>query len=506
MTKELNSQDHGLQDEASFEDSLIVDIDSQDTAAQTKDARQTQAQPIPASDSSMPAQPTWIGKRLGHFKLLRIIGKGTMGCVIQALDVNLQRIVALKVLRKRVAGVGEQQKVIQFLREARAAAKIEHPNVVRIYEINQHDGWWYIAMEMLEGQDLRKLVKAVGSLPAPRACALIADAATALAVAHDLGIIHRDIKPTNLMLTRQGRCKLTDFGLVRVDDPNDPFDFTNKVVGSPQFIAPEMIRRRPQTPAIDVYSLGSTLYYALIGSVPYTGRTLSQILKQHLETPPPDLRKRLPQCPDSLALLVQRAMAKEPADRPTAADLAVALRAESIARQPIEDGQLEPGGSTAITAALKSPPGADSTIAALSLPGDSTTLSRHRWAWICVAAAVLIIGSLFLAYLFRNRLRRSGPEITPDSARVLQRFPNAPQTYGTLPPNVVPHPTPAFSETPPFSWVGKADVNGCAFVASKQGRHFYHIDSHCARFISLENFVAYRTAKDALADGKLPLP
>ena len=124
-----------------------------------------------------------------------------MGMVIQALDIHLQRLVALKVLRKRIAGLDEAKRVEQFLREARGAALIEHPNVVRIYEINQHAGWWYIAMEMVDGENMKQVVSAIGRLPPDRACPLIADAATALAVAHELAIIHRDVKPTNLMIT-----------------------------------------------------------------------------------------------------------------------------------------------------------------------------------------------------------------------------------------------------------------------------------------------------------------
>ncbi|MHC4477016.1 MAG: serine/threonine-protein kinase [Planctomycetota bacterium] len=505
MAQDPDSQDRGLEDEASFEESLIVDIDVDDTGSETQVAGQTESHPIRQSDSSAAGQRTWRGKRLGHFKLLRTIGKGTMGCVIQALDVNLQRVVALKVLRKRVAGVDEQQKVHQFLREARSAAKIEHPNVVRIYEINQHEGWWYIAMEMLEGEDLGKVVKAVGSLPVARACGFVADAATALAVAHEAGIIHRDIKPPNLMLTRQGRCKLTDFGLVRVDDPNDPFDFTNKVVGSPQFIAPEMIRRQRQTPAIDVYSLGATLYCALVGNAPYRGRTLEEILKQHLQSPPPDLRERLPECPESLALLVQRAMAKEPSERPAAADFAVAVRAESVARQSPEALELTQSGSSFIIPAAKSAAGVDSAIEARAA-GRLGSLVKSRGLRILAAATMLVVVSLLVASIVWRRAGRSSSRIGPDSAGLIHRFGDAPETYGTLPPGALPGATATHSEAPPFSWVGKVDVTGYNFVASKQGRHFYAIDSAAAMLVSSENFVGYRTAEDALADGKGPVP
>ena len=167
---------------------------------------------------------------MGHFKLLRLIGQGAMGMVIQAEDINLRRIVALKVLRKQLT-TGEKGKkaVEQFLREARAAAALEHPNIVRVFEINQHAGWWYIAMEMVEGNSLQAIVKATGCLPPMRACPIIADAAQGLEAAHELGMIHRDIKPGNILVSRNGRGKLTDFGLVRIEDPSDPDDALPKI-------------------------------------------------------------------------------------------------------------------------------------------------------------------------------------------------------------------------------------------------------------------------------------
>jgi serine/threonine protein kinase len=344
MNSDPDIEQDGSSNEVEFEASLISDVESVLPTAETHIVESAEEPPKTREQKSARKQPAWVGKILGHFKLLRLIGEGKMGRVIQAKDVNLQRIVALKILRKRIPWLEDRERVRQFLQEARAAAQIEHPNVVRIYEINQHDGWWYIAMEMLEGENLRKLVNAVGSLPPHRACQLLADAAVALAVAHDLGIIHRDVKPTNLMLTRHGRCKVTDFGLVRLDDPNDPFDLKSRIVGTPQFIAPEVISQREQTPAIDIYSLGATLYYALTGKPPYEGKELKEILKKHVQAPIPDVRKSLPECSVSLATLVRNAMAKDPSERPTATDFAAVLRAEVIMWQSEDSSILIPGG------------------------------------------------------------------------------------------------------------------------------------------------------------------
>jgi serine/threonine protein kinase len=162
MNSDPDIEQGGSSDEAEFEASLISDVDSELATAETHIVESAEAPPKPTEQTSAKKQPAWVGKILGHFKLLRLLGEGKMGRVIQAKDVNLQRIVALKILRKRIPWLEDRERVRQFLQEARAAAQIEHPNVVRIYEINQHDGWWYIAMEMLEGENLRRLVNAVG--------------------------------------------------------------------------------------------------------------------------------------------------------------------------------------------------------------------------------------------------------------------------------------------------------------------------------------------------------
>lgn len=393
MIDELKNIPIEFDDESGFEASLISDIEA------------ALAGPEPAGiepEEQAPAQPEWIGKVLGHFKLLRLIGQGTMGLVVQAMDVHLKRVVALKILRKRIEGLAEEKGVRQFLREAQAAAKIEHPNVIRIYEIDQHEGWWYIAMEWLEGQDLQKVVRAAGPLAPARACLLVADAATALSVAHEAGIIHRDVKPSNLMITRTGHCKLTDFGFVRLQDPGDPLDFTDRSVGTPQFMAPEIVQGRRPTPAVDVYSLGATLYFALTGRPPYTGRTVAEICRQHLTSPPPSVRAHVPSCSESLSGLIERAMAKDPAARPTADEVAGALHAEAVAFRADDSG-----------------------------------------------------------------------------------VPAAP---------------------PPFSWVGRVPAEGVRFVAGKRGRHYYRIDDPAAGLIRAEDFVGYRTAKEARAAGRTPAP
>jgi len=509
MNSDPDKEHDGSSEDDEFEASLISDIDPDLTDAETQIVEPAEAPPSRKEETPPARQPPWAGQILGHFKLLRLLGEGKMGRVIQAKDINLHRIVALKILRKRIPWLQDAERVRQFLQEARAAAQIEHPNVVHIYEISQHDGWWYIAMEMLEGDNLRRLVNAAGPLPVHRACQLLSDAAAALAVAHDIGIIHRDIKPSNLMLTRQGRCKVTDFGLVRLDDPNDPFDLKGKIVGSPQYIAPEVITRGRQTPAIDIYSLGATLYYALTGKPPYAGGKLGEILKRHVDAPVPDIRKVLPECSAALATLIRRAMAKDPAKRPTATDFASALRSEVIMWQSEGSGTATFGGSGLVTGRPTAAPAPQPPDEAR--PGGTLRLAiqglKPRWAWALAAILGGIAVAAVLLFSFLGPGDKPAPEQRPDIVDFAEYFPAAPETYGVLPPGAIAESVSEAADEPAaFSWVGKVDTTGYRFAASKSGRYFYPIDAPAAALIRIENLVTYKTEAEARADGKIPPP
>jgi len=495
----------GLDDETQFVESL-----SQPDAGDTIAAVVVDPDATTLGDAGPAAGtgqgPTWVGKKLSHFKLLRLLGQGSMGMVIQAEDVNLQRIVALKVLRKRIAGMDERVAVEQFLREARAAASLAHPNVVRVHEINQHRGWWYIAYEMIEGGNLKTVVKTVGPLPANRVCPVIADAATALAVAHQAGVIHRDVKPSNLMLTRTGRCKLMDFGLVRMADPNDPFDFTDKSVGTPQYMSPEVIRQKRITPAVDIYSLGCTLYFGLVGQPPFVGRSQREVLTQHLECSPPDPRDRQPSCPESLAALLERMLAKNPEARPNAADVAVALRTEAIHSAEIADDPNMSTGSFFAMATSKD----GSTVAAnveTLAAADRTPPAgirsaagskRRLWATVAAAVVLLLVCGAFVALQLVDGVRFERVEAFGDTFNT-----TAQPTYGTRAPGDLPLAEPPTSP-PPFSWRGTIDPGDARFVAARDGTRYYELNDPRAWLISADQFVGYPTATAALADGKQP--
>jgi hypothetical protein len=252
--------------------------------------------------------------RMGRFKIISKLGKGGMGTVYRAVDEKLQRHVALKVIAKDKPG--QTTKFTEaFVREARSVAQLDHPNIVRVFEIGETRQHTFIAMELLEGGDLWQLFKAAGRLEPGRAALIGAEAAEALAYAHTQGVVHRDIKPANLMLARNGRCKITDFGLCKFEDPNDLFKLP-EMVGTPMYLAPEVIRQQPAEPASDVYSLAMTLWIVLAGMSPFEGFTRKALYEAKLAAPMPGLRRHRPDVAVKLAEAIDQALDRDPGKRP----------------------------------------------------------------------------------------------------------------------------------------------------------------------------------------------
>ncbi len=275
---------------------------------------------VSASSVGSSSESRWKGRILKRFKLIDLLGQGSMGKVFRAEDIALRRLVAIKVLPTKTRSGERDHKIDQFIREARSAASIEHPNAVTVYEIGESSGVHYIAMELVEGGNLEKLVKASGPMEIERACQVIAEAAEALSIAHAQGIIHRDVKPSNLLLSRNGRCKLADFGLARFDDPDDPNSVRGECVGTPCYIAPELPLGQKATPQSDIYSLGCTLWFLLTGRSPYEARTRQDMMKMHVYASLPDLHELRHDVPERLIEAITRACAKNPTDRFESAD------------------------------------------------------------------------------------------------------------------------------------------------------------------------------------------
>ena len=264
----------------------------------------------------------------GRYRLVRRIASGGMGEVWQADDTVLGRRVALKMLVEELAA--DDRATRRFVREARATARLAHPNVARVYDFGRGGGPPFLVMELLEGETLAARL-ASGPLPPAEAARVAAAVADALEAAHERGIVHRDVKPSNVVLTPGGEVKVLDFGIAAAADE------THSTTGSGlyatvAYVSPERVAGEPATPASDVYSLGAVLYELLCGRPPFPGSSPALVARAHLHDQPVPVRQLAPWVPARLAEACEAAMAKDPARRPSsAASLAIRLRAASAA-------------------------------------------------------------------------------------------------------------------------------------------------------------------------------
>jgi serine/threonine-protein kinase len=269
---------------------------------------------------------------MGQYVLLERLGEGGMGQVFKARHEAMGRIVALKVLRKELLAKPEALK--RFTREIQLVASLSHPNIVRAFDANQVNGIYFLALEYVEGIDLGRLVKQRGPVPVADACSYVRQAALGLQHAHERGLVHRDIKPTNLLRANQaGVVKVLDLGLARLQDADgddsssgssempggrsiNMLTHAGKVMGTPDFIAPEQARDSHSVDIrADLYSLGCTFFFLLTGFPPYAGRTYLEKLIQHQEAPLPVIERIRPEVPLAVANVIRQLMAKRPEQR-----------------------------------------------------------------------------------------------------------------------------------------------------------------------------------------------
>jgi serine/threonine-protein kinase len=288
--------------------------------------------------------------QFGRFRVVAELGRGAMGVVYRAEDTTLDRVVAIKTIALGGASREERdQHEARFLQEARAAARISHPTIITIYEMGREGDTAFIAMELLEGMDLRELIRNA-SLKASQALTIAASVAEGLGVAHAQGVIHRDVKPGNIMLLADGRVKIMDFGIARLREPAVKTQ-TGLLLGSPQYMSPEQIVGQPFDHRADIFSLGLVLYEMLTGVRPFAGEDLGELtfkLANLAATPPSHIARDLPPVVD---LIVARALKKKPDERyATATAMAADLWAAIPQVKAVETDSLErPHTSTAPT-------------------------------------------------------------------------------------------------------------------------------------------------------------
>lgn len=273
--------------------------------------------------------------RIGRYKILGELGRGAMGVVYRAEDPSLDRVVALKTISLGDAE-GRQEYEKRFLLEAKAAGKLTHPNIVTIFDYGEEEGLAYMAMELLQGSDLRSRIRQ-GGIPPMEAVEIALQVADGLGFAHEFGVVHRDVKPGNIMLLERGAVKIMDFGIARMRHA-DHKTSTGMVLGTPRYMSPEQISGQPVDQRSDIFSLGTVLYEMLTQTSLFSGLDVNQIAHNVTTTEPPPPSHSNPALPQMLDFIVARALKKDPSVRyqdayEMAADLRDAL-AEMRGRAP----------------------------------------------------------------------------------------------------------------------------------------------------------------------------
>jgi eukaryotic-like serine/threonine-protein kinase len=415
-----------------------------------------------------------VGTVINGFKILSRIGSGGFGVVYRAFDTNLQRSVAIKMLPPKIAK-SSQGLVERFLREARSAAKLSHPNIVTIHQICQYKDTYYIVMELVDGGALHEFLAVQKRFDPKEATRVIRSAAEGLGHAHRRGIIHRDIKPGNIMMTNDGQVKVSDFGLARDVLQGRDIVGPGHSLGTPRYMAPEQALGGEPTSASDLYSLAATYFALLTGRPPFEGSNDRELMKKHVTEQVPDPRQHVPTLPVSVYRFFEKAMAKEPEDRYQTAEEFV----EALDRQDFSDGststpamqalknQIGVVGTenrgTHLTEAITSAVRRGST--GRTPPSTRPTLLEQRmanrkqpawppwvkWALIAGGAVLLIIAAIVAAYILHLR---STVNKTPDPNVVPTPSPaTTPITSGTLPSVIGTQPTvtPTGAVKPPVT-------------------------------------------------------
>jgi serine/threonine-protein kinase len=344
-----------------------------------------------------------------RYRLISCVGSGGMATVYKGVDMLLQRRVAVKVLRERFAN--DPEFLERFQREARAAANLDHTNIVTVYDVGKDGAWHYIVMEYVDGQDLKTLIRQKGRLSVAEALGIATQIAAGVGHAHKATVIHRDIKPQNVLVTPDGLAKVVDFGIARALSESGLTD-SNTVWGSPIYFAPEQAAGDPPTPASDVYSIGVVMYEMLTGSPPFQADNPTALAMKHLREEPPPLAVRNPHVPPRLEWIVRKLLSKEPSARyRTAEQLAHVLEEYQLqVEQPTSWQQAVTPGPATGSYEEHLPDSEPVTIQTVSFGSEALT-------WVLgVIALVAVVGLIplwWLVYRSYAALPTAPPTTTP---------------------------------------------------------------------------------------------
>ncbi len=360
-----------------------------------------------------------IGQKLGNFELAEELGGGAWGKVYMAKQVSLGgRPVAVKVLRPHLAE--DETPRQRFLAEAHNMARLNHPNICKVIDFGEEDGTYFFAMEYIRGETLASVTEREGALSPERTAELGAQVADALGYAHSQGVVHRDVKPGNIIIDEHGGALVTDFGIAKVGEGTG-LTATGAAIGTPEYMSPEQAKGNPVDGRSDIYSLGVMLYHMITGQVPFSGTTPVATAMKHISDMPQDPQEVSLQCPKWLASIILRALAKEPVERfRSAAEMASALRNTRPVTPPTTEVPDANVGALAPEAQPR-PATEESQERARSSSSDA----RRTAAIITVVAAIaLTIGLLIPAVYLRSQTGHLGiPSGTPP---VAPRQPTAP--------------------------------------------------------------------------------
>jgi len=351
--------------------------------------------------------PTHIGK----YQLTDLLGQGAMGVVYRALDPLLNRYVAVKLMEQGI----NTDAVLRdrFLREAQAAGSLQHPNIITIFDFGEVEGHLYIAMEYIEGADLSELIERKDALPLPAKLDIIIDVLHALNYAHGRGVVHRDVKPANIRVSVDGRGKLMDFGIARLESSN--LTQSGMLIGTPNYMAPEQVTSGQVSPATDIFSLGVVLYEFLSYRRTFDGDTLHAVLYKIVSEQAPALNTLLTGIPAPLQAIVEKALAKDPKDR---------YQNAGAMAQELTNVRTALSSGTAVTIATRLTP-----LATPAMPEEKPRPRRvARWAVVAVGSVIVASAAIGIA-LTRHRPSAAAPT-APAAAPATSPAPGSPATPG----------------------------------------------------------------------------
>ena len=344
---------------------------------------------------------------LDRYEVGRLLGAGGMAEVFEGRDRLLARRVAIKVLQAQF--VRDPSFLIRFKREAQAAASLSHPNIVGVYDTGSEDGTHFIVMEYVDGRTLKDVIRAEGPLYPERAAEICADVCSALAAAHARGLIHRDIKPGNVMLTPEGKVKVMDFGIARATT-SETITQTAAVVGTAQYISPEQAQGQTVDYRSDLYSVGCCLYEMLTGTVPFTGATPVAIAYRHVREDPTPPRQLNPDVPPPLEAICLKAMAKLPDNRyQTAAELHDDLERFRTGQPVLATPLMDAAATTQAIPRGDTGPDPTAMLGGMTAAGGATGYAepyeeerRTSVGWIVVSLLALVLVGLVAFFITRQ--------------------------------------------------------------------------------------------------------